>query len=209
MRCAGRVWVMAVFLVPLGVWAQKASVPASAPAPSPSPSPAAAPEPLRHGIVKFDGKGALTLVTTGPLPTGGDVHFQYPGETGETACCRRLPLSAFKKVTLPPAGTATEMGAGRPLVAKAARVSAQDADMPFVGAAVLGEVQSVKMAPGDGLVARAKDGRSTASTTCVSTEGFQVIEKAPSGKAGAAKGSKGRAHLYLNLGYEVEESTCR
>ncbi|MFZ5526835.1 MAG: hypothetical protein ACOZE7_09280 [Pseudomonadota bacterium] len=205
MSCAVRALVMAVFLVPLGVWAQKASVPA------PSPSLAAAPEPLHHGIVKFDGKGTLTLVTTGPLPTGGDVHFQYPGETGETgetACCRRLPLSAFKKVTLP-AGTATEMGAGRPPVALSARVSTQDADMPFVGAAVLGDVQSVKMAPGDGLVARAKDGRSTVSTTCVSTEGFQVIEKASPGKAGAAKGGKVRTHLYLNLGYEVEESTCR
>ena len=206
MSCAVRALVMAVFLVPLGVWAQKAAVPASAPAPSSSL--AAAPEPLRHGIVKFDGKGTLTLVTTGPLPTGGDVHFQYPGETGETACCRRLPQSAFKKVTLP-AGTATEMGAGRPPVALSARVSAQDADMPFVGAAVLGDVQSVKMALGDGLVARANDGRSTASTTCVSTEGFQVIEKASPGKAGAAKGGKVRTHLYLNLGYEVEESTCR
>lgn len=206
MRCAVRALAMAVLLVPPGAWAQKASVPLSASAPTPSL--AAAPEPLRHGIVKFDGKGALTLVTTGPLPTGGDVHFQYPDETGETACCRRQPLSAFKRVTLA-AGTATEMGAGRPVVALRARVSAQDADMPFVGAAVLGDVQSVKMAPGDGLVARAKDGRSTASTTCISTEGFQVIEKAVPGKAGAAKGGKARTHLYLNLGYEVEESTCR
>lgn len=199
MRFAVKALVVAMCLVSPGAWAQKAPVPAS--------SPAASAGPLRQGIVQFDGKGALTLVTPSPVQAGGEVHFQYPGETGETACCRRLPLSAFKKVTLP-AGTATDMVSGQPPVALKARVSQQDADMPFVGAAVLGDVQSVTMAPGDGLAARAKDGASTTSTTCISTEGFQVIEKAGAVKAGASRG-KARTHLYLNLGYEVEESTCR
>lgn len=185
-------------VLPWSISAQKAPSTSTPAASSGSAAPAVT---LRQGIVQFDAKGTLTLVTPSPVPTGGAVHFQYPGETGEAACCRRLPLSAFRKVRLP-AGTATDMASGRPVAALRARAPAPDAEMPFLGAAVLGDVQSVTMAPGDGLAARAKDGGTTASTTCISAEGFQVIEKGPS------KG-KPRTHLYLNLGYEVEDSTCR
>lgn len=150
---------------------------------------------LRHAVVQFDGEGLLTLVTTAPAPAQGDVLLQYPGRQGMPACCRRLPLSSFKPVALAP-GAATDMVSDQPLVALQARVPKKDAEMPFVGAAVLGDVASARLGRGGGLMATARDGRTATSTTCLSSEGFHVI-------------AKGAAHLYVNLGYDIEESTCR
>ena len=158
--------------------------------------------PLRHGIVQFDGEGSVFLVTAQPAPAQGVVHFQVPDKQGEPVCCKQLPMSAFKVLKAPP-GTATDEVSGKDPVMLRGKVPRTDAPMPFVGAAVVGEVQSARLSPGGGLAAQGKDGRTSTSSTCISEEGFHVMEK-----GAKAKGPM-LTHLYVSLGYDIDETTCK
>ena len=158
--------------------------------------------PLRHGIVQFDGEGSVFLVTAQPAPVQGTVYFQVPNKQGDAACCKQLPVSAFKAIKAPP-GTATDEVSGKEPVMLRGKVPRTDAPMPFVGAAVVGDVQSARLAPGGGISAQAKDGRTSTSSTCISEEGFHVMEKGAKAKAPML------THLYVSLGYEIDETTCK
>ena len=157
---------------------------------------------LRHGIVQFDGAGGVFLVTAQPAPLQGDVYFQVPDKQGDAVCCKQLPVSAFKVVKAPQ-GTATDEVSGKAPVMLKGKVPKKDVPMPFVGAAVVGEVQSARLSPGGGITAQGKDGRASTSGTCISEEGFHVMEK-----GAKAKGPM-LTHLYVSLGYEIDESTCQ
>lgn len=169
---------------------------------------ASAPGALRHGIVQFDGQGGVVLVTAQPAPARGEVLVQVPDAQGDAMCCKRLPLSAFKVVKAPE-GAATDEVSGRPPVMLRGHVARKEVPMPFVGAAVVGDVRSARMSPGGGITAQGQDGRTVSSSTCISEEGFHVMEKAGAASERGRPGKGLLTHLYLGLGYEIDETTCR
>ena len=190
---ADKTWILASRVLAAMLWAGL-SLGAGAQTP-----PAA---PLRHGIVQFDGDGGVFLVTAQPAPVQGDVYFQVPDRQGDAVCCRQLPVSAFKVIKAPE-GVATDEVSGKAPVMLRGRLSGQDVPMPFVGAAVVGEVRSARRSPGGGITARGKDGRVSTSSTCISQEGFHVMEK--------GRGAKGPmlTHLYMSLSHDIDETTCK
>lgn len=153
---------------------------------------------IQHGIIKLDGAGHASLIVADPMATGQTVYFQYPDAKQQAVCCKRLSAQEFVKAdgsdTL-----ATNEVTGNPTVIYHARLPKLWAEMPFVGAATIG--QSLRLANvGRQLVAKTRQGRVTKVETCTSQEGVHLM---------ARKGKAEVTHLYLGLGYEVEHPTCK
>lgn len=153
---------------------------------------------IQHGIIQLDGAGHAILIVAGPLGTDQSVYFQYPDARQQTVCCKRLSAQEFVKAdgadTL-----ATNEVTGNPPVIYHARLPKLWAEMPFVGAATIG--QSLRPEGiGRQLVAKTRQGHVTSVETCTSQEGVHLMSK---------KGKTEVTHLYLGLGYEVEQPTCK
>ena len=153
---------------------------------------------IQHGIIKLDGAGHASLVLADPLVVGQTVYFQYPDAKQRPVCCKRLTAQDFVKAdgadTL-----ATNEVTGNPPVIYHARLPKLWAEMPFVGAATIG--QSLRPAGvGRQLVAKTRQGHVTSVETCTGQEGVHLMAK---------KGKTEVTHLYLGLGYEVEQPTCK
>ncbi|MDI1259527.1 hypothetical protein [Aquabacterium sp.] len=146
---------------------------------------------IQHGIIKLDGAGHASLIVAAPLVAGQTVYFQYPDAKQQPVCCKRLTAQEFAKAdgadTL-----ATNEVTGNPPVIYHARLPKLWAEMPFVGAATIGQSLRAEGA-GRQLFATTRQGHVTSVETCTSQEGVHLMA----------------THLYLGLGYEVEQPTCR
>lgn len=153
---------------------------------------------IQHGIIKLDGAGHASLIVADPLVTGQTVYFQYPDAQQQPICCKRLSAQDFVKADGADTFASNEV-TGNPTVIYHVRLPKLWAEMPFVGAATIG--QSLRPAGvGRQLVAKARQGHVTKVETCTSQEGVHLI---------ARMGKTEVTHLYLGLGYEVEHPTCK
>lgn len=153
---------------------------------------------IQHGLIKLDGAGHASLILAGPLRAGQTVYFQYPDAKQRPVCCKRLTAQDFVKADGADMLATNEVTGDPPLIYKA-RLPKLWAEVPFVGAATIG--QSLR-AEGIGrhLVARTRPGHVTRVETCTSQEGVHLMAK---------NGKTEVTHLYLGLGYEVDHPTCK
>ena len=154
---------------------------------------------VQHGIVRLYGDGKALLITEHALRSGDSVLFQYPGPTSRALCCKRLPGSAFKPTDSNQVLATNEIGGVAPTISTA-NVPMQWATMPFIGAAGAGAITWAKSSKEGGLTILGKRGEMRNSETCVSREGFHLMERGD---------RELKTHIYLSLGYEIEHATCR
>ena len=140
----------------------------------------------------------VSLVVAGPLVAGQTVYFQYPDAMQQPVCCKRLSGHEFVKADGADTLATNEVTGNPPIIYKA-RLPKLWAEMPFVGAATIGQSLRTKGVGGQ-LVAKTRQGHVSSTETCTSQEGVHLIAK---------KGKAEVTHLYLGLGYEVEQPTCK
>ena len=153
---------------------------------------------VQHGIIEFDGAGHVVLVVADPLEANQVVYFQFPDAKQQPLCCKRLIANDFVKTdgenTL-----ATNDVTGNPPLVYRARIPKLWAEIPFVGAATVGRKLQAHGVNGL-LVTRTKQGQTSQVKTCTSQEGVHLIDR---------KGSTETTHLYLGLGYDIEQPSCK
>jgi hypothetical protein len=153
---------------------------------------------VQHGIIKLDGAGHAILIVADPMVAGQTVYFQYPGAKHQPVCCKRLAANEFVKAD--GAGLlATNEVTGNSPVIYSARLPKMWAEMPFVGAATIGQSLRTLGIKGQ-LVAKTKQGQTSRVEICTSQEGVHLIDK---------NGKTEVTHLYLGLGYDVEHPSCK
>lgn len=152
---------------------------------------------IDFGIVKLDGAGHGTLVTAKALHASGTVVFQFPNESGRTACCKRLHAAEFKSVEASTVVATDELTGEAPHVYQF-RLPRLWAERPFVGVAATGRKIQAK-GRAESLTAFDARRQSSSARTCASLEGVHLIER---------QGQTERTHLYLSLGYDIEKPTC-
>lgn len=152
------------------------------------------------GIVKLDGAGNAILVSeTLPRPDD-EVYLQYPGRRSSVRCCKKLTGASFAVAAAERLVATDESGAATPVITKAA-IPRSWATMPFVGAAAIGDIRRVVAHGPAELTVVGRRGNVRTVRTCLSTEGFHLVERSAQGRSAV--------HLYLGLGFEVERPTCR
>ncbi len=153
---------------------------------------------VQHGIIKLDGAGHAILIVADPLVAGQTVYLQYPGAKQQPVCCKRLAANEFVKAD----GSgilATNVVTGNPPVIYSARLPKMWAEMPFVGAATIGQHLRAVSVKGQ-LVVKTSQGHISRVQACTSQEGVHLIDR---------MGATEVTHLYLGLGYDVEHPSCK
>lgn len=152
---------------------------------------------IAFGLVTLDGDGNALLVTDHLIPATATIHLQFADAKSQPRCCKQLRGSDFQTSTEEVVATNKLIDA-KPLLYRA-KVPGDWADLPFVGAAAFGDIDSVA---GDStsLLVAGRNGAHARADLCVSREGVHLT---------ARQGGKITSHLYLWLGYEVESPTCR
>lgn len=156
-------------------------------------------ESIQPAIVRLNGDGSAVLVTQKPVKPSDKVFIQYPDRNSRPRCCKRLSGAAFTAEAAPGVVATNEITGEAPIVSKA-KVPLKWAAQPFIGAAGAGALRCATSSTMGGLVLRSRTGQTRKSRTCISKEGFHLME---------GSGNRLKTHLYLSLGYEVESPTCR
>ncbi len=152
---------------------------------------------ISFGLVSMDGDGNALLVTSRPVPATATIHLQFADAQSQAQCCKRLRGSDLQ-VSTEQVVAVNKQSDAKPLLYRA-KVPGDWAELPFVGAAVFGDISAVKGGPTH-LLVTGRDGIDSRADLCLSREGVHLIEK---------KSGKVAAHLYLSLGYDLEAPTCR
>jgi hypothetical protein len=133
-----------------------------------------------------------------PLGAGQSVYFQYPNAGQHAACCKRLKASAFIRTDTSNILATNEITGDQALI-YSAHIPPHWAEMPFAGAAAIGGGLQTSGSKG-WLVVKTREGRTSRVNTCTSREGVHLIER---------EGKNDVAHLYLGLGYDIEQPSCK
>ncbi len=147
--------------------------------------------PVRFGIAHFDGDGQLKLLMPQALGPSQEVKVQFPDERFATQCCKTIRSSAVKPIV--------DHAHGAPQTfLYLADVPASWATLPFIGMAVTGH-QRIEASGQDRLDVTNLDGTRSEARLCTSHEGVHLTE---------LRGRTVATHLYLRLGYDIDEPTC-
>lgn len=150
---------------------------------------------MNAAIVRLDGQGSNVLYTAQPIGPGDTVHFQFP-KNDEPTCCRQASGKAATLLTPDP--DATDYISDRKLYRYRLAVTGISTSLPFLGIAVIGDKISVAQDGGTRIKARSQTD-TTELLLCTSQEGVHLVGRS---------GEKIASHLYLYLGYDIDNPTC-
>ncbi|WP_273489684.1 hypothetical protein [Roseateles chitosanitabidus] len=155
---------------------------------------------MEFAIVRMNAKGELRLYAPTPLKREDSIWVQEAGSGDDSMiCCRRIKASEFRPVD--EEGTiAVDKSTERALLGYIGAMPKDWRHTAFVGIATIGQNLRVK-GEGTHLEVTGAAGKRLSVHLCTSREGVHLIQS-----AGAAAGAS--PHLYLWLGYDIEEPTC-
>ncbi|WP_092944068.1 hypothetical protein [Roseateles sp. YR242] len=148
-------------------------------------------------IIKVTNKGQLILISAAKLDPRHVVQLQFPDPKHGTQCCQQLKASQFKL-------SEEDIVASNELTDSEAftyesRAPSNWPKGPFIGMAAVGDFKHVRSQ--DYLIeGRAPDGSPMKATVCTSSEGVHLH---------ATQGDRLQTHLYLWLGYDIADPTCK
>lgn len=145
-------------------------------------------------IVKLNGSGAHFLYTPKKLSSGDKVVLQFP-KNDQPACCASIDWKTATLLSSDP--DAVELNLSRPLFRYRFSAKGVTAPMPFVGLAAVGTTAIQADGPWRMKTLGAKT--STDLALCTSQEGVHVQSRSA---------GKIQNHLYLYLGYDLENPSC-
>jgi len=146
-------------------------------------------------IVKLDGDGPHYLYSIKKLSSGDKIHLQFPTD-GQPACCRNISPGAA--TLLPSDPDAVDFTTSRALYRYRLSLKEVSAPLPFIGIAAIGRNANITV-NGHWRLTTHTDTSSTDLSLCTSTEGVHVQSKSS---------VKTQDHLYLYLGYDLDNPTC-
>jgi hypothetical protein len=150
---------------------------------------------VKAAIVKLNEGGPNYLYSAQKISPGDTVHFQRPKDD-QPSCCGR---SHWKAATLLPSEPdAVEYDSDRELYRYRLSVTGISTTLPFLGIAVIGNKVDVEQDGAWRLKAR-QAGTKADLLLCTSQEGVHVVSR---------RDGKADSHLYLYLGYDIENPTC-
>jgi hypothetical protein len=150
---------------------------------------------VKAAIVRLNEDGASYLYSAQKISPGETVHFQLP-KNDRPSCCGR---SHWKAVSLLPSEPdAVEYHSDRALYRYRLPVTGLSTSLPFLGIAVIGNKVDVEQ-DGAWRVKARQAGTKTDLMLCTSQEGVHVLSR---------RDGKAESHLYLYLGYDIENPTC-
>ena len=152
---------------------------------------------IDFAITEVADNKTLILITAQKLDPHGVIQLQFPDEQWNTQCCQRLKASQFKpirKKTL----ASNALTKGRAFVYET-RLPARWQSGPFIGIAAIGPFE-VTDSQAQLLAGHALQGPSLKATLCTSSEGVHLQ---------ARRGEELQTHLYLWLGYDIADPTCK
>lgn len=148
-------------------------------------------------ITEVADNNKLILITAQKLDPHRDIQLQFPDEQSNIQCCQRLKASQFrpsrKKILVSNALTK-----GRAF-AYETRLPARWQSDPFIGIAAIGPFKATDSQT-ELLAGNALQGPSLKATLCTSSEGVHLQ---------ARRGGELQTHLYLWLGYDIADPTCK
>ena len=150
---------------------------------------------VNAAIVKLNQGGPNYLYSTRKLNPGDIVRFQLP-KNDQPSCCGQSKWKAATTVAADP--DAVDYMSGHELYRYRLKASGISTAMPFIGMAVIGSKVSVKQ-DGDWKIEARQGGTATELRLCTSQEGVHVVSRSDGKEVG---------HLYLYLGYDIENPTC-
>lgn len=157
----------------------------------------AAPSPAEFAIVRMNAKGELRLYASTPLKREDSIWVQVAGPDDDTTiCCRRIKASALRSLEEDGA-IAVDKVTENPLHSYIGVMPKDWRHTAFVGIATMGQQLRV-VGEGSRLDVTDTAGTRVSMDLCTSREGVHLLP-APSGKG---------PHLYLWLGYDIEEPSC-
>ncbi len=148
-------------------------------------------------IIKATNKGKLILISATKLDPRHIVQLQFPDSTHGTQCCQRLKASQFKlsEEDIVASNELTDSDA----FTYESRTPANWPKGPFIGMAAMGDFKLLRSQ--DYLIeGRAPDSSHMKATVCTSSEGIHLH---------ATQGDRLQTHLYLWLGYDIADPTCK
>jgi hypothetical protein len=152
------------------------------------------------GVVQLNTESGSYLYAPQALAPDSKVYFQFQTREGNTRCCLAMPSKSF--VSVQPDDNASDAITGKPahrykLVGKNGRLG----DDPSIGIAVIGNAPlRVKQTRPTALDITTPGSALVRALSCTSAEGVHITGR---------NGSQLVSDLYLGLGYELEEATCR
>jgi hypothetical protein len=146
-------------------------------------------------IVKLNDEGKNYIYSAKKISPGDKVYFQFPRDDAPSCCAR----SDWRSTTsLPPDPDAVDYDTDRELYRYRLVAPGMTSSLPFLGIAAIGKNLTVAPA-GVWQVNVGKGVGSTGLKLCTSQEGVHVVSQAD---------GKSQSHLYLYLGYDIENTTC-
>lgn len=148
-------------------------------------------------ITQVSDEGRLLLITATKLDPNSVVQLQYSAPKSGVACCQRLKASQFKP-SKAEVVTGNELTDGEGFVYEA-RVPSHWFRDPFIGMAAVGAFKHAR-SQDDLLEGTAMDNKPVRAALCTSSEGVHLQ---------ATRGHQVQTHLYLWLGYDIADPTCK
>lgn len=150
---------------------------------------------VNAAIVKLNEGGPSYLYSARKLDPGDTIQFQFP-KNDRPSCCGQ---SNWKAATLLAADQdAVDYMSGQELYRYRLKAAGISTAIPFIGMAVIGSKISVKQ-HGDWEIEARQGSVATDLRLCTSQEGVHVLRQS---------NGKQVHHLYLYLGYDIENPTC-
>lgn len=150
---------------------------------------------VNAAITKLNEGGPSYLYTAQKINPGDSIHFQFP-ENDNPVCCARSRGSVVTLLSSDP--DAVDYVSNRKLYRYRLSTRGISTSLPFIGIAVIGNNVSVAQRGDRQLRVRA-GATATDLLLCTSQEGVHVVSRSNGKESG---------HLYLYLGYDIENPTC-
>lgn len=148
-------------------------------------------------IIKVTSKGQLILISGAKLDPRRVVQLQVPDAKHGSRCCQRLKASQFK-LSEEDIVASNEMADSEAFTYES-RIPSNWPREPFIGIAAVGDFEPLRSQ--DYLLeGRAPDGSPVKATVCTSSEGVHLQ---------ATQRDRLQTHLYLWLGYDIANPTCK
>jgi hypothetical protein len=146
-------------------------------------------------VVKLNDDGRNYIYSAKKISPGDSVYFQYPKD-GKPTCCAKKGWKSATRVAPDP--DAVSYDTNHKLYRYDLVAPGMTSSLPFLGIAAIGKNLTVAPA-GVWQVNVGKGVGSTGLKLCTSQEGVHVMSQAD---------GKSQSHLYLYLGYDIENPTC-
>jgi hypothetical protein len=146
-------------------------------------------------IVKLNDEGHNYLYTPSKINAGDIVYFQFPKSDNPT-CCKHEDGQMATLAT--PDSDAVDFDSNRTLYRYKLVSTGVSSELPFLGIAVIGK--DLTVTPTGTWRLKAQSASDTHDLIlCTSTEGVHLTSQS---------GGKALSHLYLYLGYDIDNPTC-